>query len=152
VLGATFVSPKIGLMSLLGVLISNYSAHLLKFETSKIESGFYGFNGILFGAATVYYYQLSPLFLLLIPLFIVITFLIAAVLENHLAVTFNLPGLSLPFIISLFIYLIFLSNYQDLVSNFLPVILSAKLDNPQGLAAEFPVKTDLRSELSASTL
>jgi urea transporter/murein DD-endopeptidase MepM/ murein hydrolase activator NlpD len=114
VLGATFVSPKIGLMSLLGVLISNYSAHLLKFETSKIESGFYGFNGILFGAATVYYYQLSPLFLLLIPLFIVITFLIAAVLENHLAVTFNLPGLSLPFIISLFIYLIFLSNYQDL--------------------------------------
>lgn len=114
VLAATFVAPKIALMSLLGVILSNYAAYLLRFETSKIESGFYGFNGILFGAATVFYFQLSPVFLLLIPLFMVITFFISAVLENYLAVSMNLPGLSLPFVITLFIYLIFLGNYQDI--------------------------------------
>jgi len=69
VLMATFASPKIALMSLLGVILSNYTAYLLRFEPAKIESGFYGFNGILFGAATVFYYELTPLFLLLIPLF-----------------------------------------------------------------------------------
>lgn len=114
VLLATFASPKIALMSLLGVILSNYTAYLLRFEPAKIESGFYGFNGILFGAATVFYYELTPLFLLLIPLFVVISFLISAVLENHLAVTFNLPGLSLPFVITVFIYIIFLGNYSDI--------------------------------------
>ncbi|MCE1188664.1 MAG: urea transporter [Ignavibacteria bacterium] len=112
----TFVCPEIGLLSLLGVTISNMVAMYLKFDKSKIESGFYGFNGILIGAAAGYYYQLSMLLLMLILVFIFISFLLSAMLENYMAVAFNLPGLSLPFVIAAFIFVIFLSNYSTMKS------------------------------------
>ena len=57
------------------------------------------------------------IFLLLIPIFIIITFLISAVLEHHLETAFNLPGLSLPFIISVYIFVIFLTNYNHITPN-----------------------------------
>lgn len=112
VLAATFVTPQLGILALLGVIISNITATVLKFDTEKIRSGFYGFNGILFGAAAAFYFEITPFILLLVLIFIVITFFISAVLENYMAVAFNLPGLSLPFIIALYIFIIFLSNYD----------------------------------------
>lgn len=129
---ATMLSPEIGLMSLLGVVLSNLCAKLLKFDSERIRTGFYGFNGLLIGAASVYYYQLSFQLLLLIPVFILLTFLVTAVIENYFAVAFNLPGLSIPFIISLYIFIIFLFNYQNVhtqshasyISNGLPKVLS----------------------------
>lgn len=104
-------------MALLGVLISNLAAYLLKFDSEKIRSGFYGFNGILFGASTAFYFELNNLLLLLIPIFIIISFLIATGLEHYLETAFNLPGLSLPFIISVYIFVIFLTNYNFIVPN-----------------------------------
>ena len=44
VLVASFSTPLLGLMALLGVLISNLVAYILKFDAEKIRSGFYGFN------------------------------------------------------------------------------------------------------------
>ncbi|MBS4001385.1 MAG: urea transporter, partial [Desulfobulbaceae bacterium] len=115
VLIATFVIPEVGLMSLLGVVLANLTAYILKFDNQKISSGFYGFNGVLFGAGAAFYYETTPFLLLIILLFIVITFFISAVLENYMAVAFNLPGLSLPFIITLYIFIIFLTNYDFIV-------------------------------------
>ena len=117
ILVASFASPFLGLMALLGVIISNLAAYLLKFDVEKIRTGFYGFNGILFGASTAYYFELNNFLLLLIPIFIIITFLISVVLEHHLENVFNLPGLSLPFIFSLYIFVIFLTNYNFITSN-----------------------------------
>ncbi len=111
-LTATFVVPEIGSMSLLGVVISNLTALMLKYDRAKIRSGFYGFNGILFGAAVIFFYKLSFPLLLLVPLFIVITFLLASVLENYFAAVFNLPGLSIPFVIGLYMFMVFLTNYN----------------------------------------
>lgn len=117
ILIATFASPFLGLMSLLGVLLSNLVAYILKFDTEKIRSGFYGFNGILFGASTAFYFQLNNLLLLIIPIFIIITFLISAALEHYLETAFNLPGLSLPFVITVYIFLVFLTNYEYIIPN-----------------------------------
>ncbi len=117
ILIASFVSPFIGLMALLGVFISNLAAYILKFDTEKIRSGFYGFNGILFGASTAFYFELNNLLLLLIPIFIIIAFLISAVLEHYLETAFNLPGLSLPFVITVYIFVIFLTNYNNINPN-----------------------------------
>lgn len=113
---STLVSPKIGLMGLCGVVISNLIATVLKFDNEKIRTGFYGFNGILFGAATAYYFEITLPILIIIGIFFVITFFLSAVLENYLAVAFNLPGLSLPFILSLYIFLIFLTNQTNVHS------------------------------------
>lgn len=109
---ATFISPEIGFMSLLGVVISNFTALVLKYDRAKIRSGFYGFNGILFGAAVLFFYKLSFPLLLLVPLFIVIIFLFTSVLENYFAEAFNLPGLSIPFVLGLYVFMIFLTNYN----------------------------------------
>ncbi len=109
---STFIVPELGMMALLGVILSNAAASILKFDKEKIKSGFYGFNGILFGAASLFFFELNLFLLLIIPIFIIITFLIAAVIEHYFAVAFNLPGLSLPFVISLFIFIIFLSNFN----------------------------------------
>jgi urea transporter/murein DD-endopeptidase MepM/ murein hydrolase activator NlpD len=113
---STFISPEIGLTSLLGVIISNSTAIVLRYDRVKIKSGFYGFNGILFGASVVFFYKLDLQLLGLAPLFIVIVFLLASVLENYFATAFNLPGLSIPFVISLYVFIIFLSNYDSIVA------------------------------------
>ncbi|MCK6603370.1 MAG: urea transporter [Ignavibacteriaceae bacterium] len=116
---STFVFPEIGLLSLLGVVISNFVAVLLKFDKGKTESGFYGFNGLLFGASTAFYYQFSLELIPVVIIFIILTFLISSVLENYMEAAFNLPGLSLPFILSLYIFLIYLGNYTGIESKVL---------------------------------
>ncbi len=117
VLAASFIVPELGLVALLGVVLSNATAYLLKFDEAKIKSGFYGFNGILFGAAAVFYFQFTPFVLVLVALFIIITFFISAVLEHMLASVFNLPGLSLPFIIALYMFVIFMKNFDAISAN-----------------------------------
>ncbi len=109
---STFIIPEMGALGLLGVIISNLLALYLKFDKEKIKDGFYGFNGILFGAAASYYFQLTPFVVLLIVIFLVITFFTSAALENYLYTSFNLPGLSLPFIITLYVFFIFITNFN----------------------------------------
>ncbi|HEY3296439.1 MAG TPA: urea transporter [bacterium] len=111
-LAATFFHPPSGMLALAGVCLSNAVAYLLKYDPARIRSGFYGFNGILLGAAYGYYLNLTPFLLAIFPIFILISFVVAAALENYLATAFNLPGLSLPFVLTLFIVTIFLWNYD----------------------------------------
>ncbi|GJQ63189.1 MAG: hypothetical protein SCALA702_22420 [Melioribacteraceae bacterium] len=110
---ATFLAPAIGAMALFGVIISNLVALFLKFDKDKIFAGIYGFNGLLFGAGAAFYFDLTPFMIFLVVIFIIMTFFLSAVLENFFAQVFNLPGLSLPFVLSLYIFLIFLTNYDD---------------------------------------
>ncbi|NUN10181.1 MAG: urea transporter [Ignavibacteriaceae bacterium] len=109
---AVMVNPLIGISSLLGILITNLLAMLLKFDSEKIRSGFYGFNGMLFGAGVMFYFEPSFYLLGLTLIFIVITFFISAVIENFFAVTLNLPGLSIPFVITTYIFFVFLGKYD----------------------------------------
>ncbi len=114
ILAASFISPKIGAMGLLGVLLSNALAYWLKFDSEKIGNGFYGFNGILMGAAAAYFFELTPFLILITVIFLLIVFFISATLEHLMANVFNLPGLSLPFILTLYIFFIYLTNYNDI--------------------------------------
>lgn len=111
---ATCIVPEPGIMGLFGVLLSNLIAVYLKFDKEKIRTGFYGFNGLLFGAASVFYFQPSLFLFILIPVFIVVTFFLTAVLENYMAEAFNLPGLSLPFIFTLYVFIIFMGYYPEI--------------------------------------
>jgi urea transporter/murein DD-endopeptidase MepM/ murein hydrolase activator NlpD len=113
-MASTFIVPQIGIMGLVGVLLSNIAAYLLKFDKEKIESGFYGFNGLLFGAASVYFFEITPFLIFIILLFIIICFFISAALEHLLANLFNLPGLSLPFVLTLYIFFVFTTNYDTI--------------------------------------
>ncbi len=110
---STFFLPVIGLLGLGGAIISNATALLLKYDKEKIRKGLYGFNGILIAAAAGFFFNLTPFLIFIVFVFVIITFFISAVLENYLASSFNLPGLSLPFVISFFIFIIFLTNYNS---------------------------------------
>ena len=114
VLAATLVMPSVGLLGLLGVIVTNTFAFILKFDETKIKTGFYGFNGILFGAAAALFFKLTFLLLVLSLLFILITFFVSAVLEHSLASLFNLPGMSIPFIITLYMFFVFLTNFDGI--------------------------------------
>lgn len=115
ILLVSLLTPKVGFIGLFGVITANLIAYYLKFDLNKIRSGFYGFNGILFGAAVGYFYELTLTIVLLLPVFILITFFITAVIEHYLAIAFNLPGLSVPFIISFYVFSIFLQNYEGIL-------------------------------------
>lgn len=114
-LAATAFSPLIGAGGILGGLITNGLAIGLRFDRNRVRSGFYGFNGILFGAAAAYYFQFSPTYVAVALMFIVITFFAAAALEHYFASSFNLPGLSLPFILTLYVFIVFLDNFDWVV-------------------------------------
>jgi urea transporter len=111
---STFIVPQIGIMGLGGVMLSNLLAYLLKFDKDKIESGFYGFNGLLFGASAAYFFEITPFLIFIVILFIIICFFMSAALEHLLANLFNLPGLSLPFIFTLYIFFVFTTNYDTI--------------------------------------
>jgi urea transporter len=110
----SFIDPAVGAMGLLGVLLSNAFALYLKFDNEKIRKGFYGFNGILIGAAIAFFFKLSPFIIGLAVIFIFLAFFISASLEHLMANLFNLPGLSLPFILTLYVFLIVITNFQGI--------------------------------------
>ena len=118
----SFFDFQVGAMGLLGVILSNAFAFYLKFDKEKIRNGFYGFNGILIGAAIAFFFQITPFVVGIAVVFIFLTFFISASLEHLMANVFNLPGLSLPFILTLYIFLIVILQfpgvyYRDIFSS-----------------------------------
>ena len=97
----TMIDPQVGLLGLMGVTIANGLAIYLNFDREKIQKGFYGFNPILIAAAIGFFFELTPFLFGIIVVFILLTFFISAALEHLMANVFNLPGLSLPFILYL---------------------------------------------------
>ena len=131
ILIATFISPIHGSIILFSVLITNLIALFLNFDQNKVRDGFYGFNGLLFGAALSFFYKPNEYFIPILILFLLINFFINTSIENYFAFAFNLPGLSLPFLVSFYLFVIFnrslkifeinTANFQSLTGiDFLP--------------------------------
>ncbi len=111
----SFTDPQVGAMGLLGVILSNAFALYLNFDKEKIRNGFYGFNGILIGGAIAYFFQLTPFVIAIAVVFIFLTFFVSASLEHVMATVFNLPGLSLPFILTLYVFLVVVTEFQGVL-------------------------------------
>jgi urea transporter/murein DD-endopeptidase MepM/ murein hydrolase activator NlpD len=107
ILLATFITPINGAIILFSTLITNLIAIIFNYEQRKIREGFYGFNGLLFGAALSFFYKPNEYFIPILVLFLIINFFINTSIENYFAFAFNLPGLSLPFLISYYLFVIF---------------------------------------------
>jgi len=107
---STMIEPLVGALGLLGVILSNSLAYYLKFDNRKIINGYYGFNGILFGLSSGFFFYLTPQLFIVVIIFIFLSFFLSATLEHLLANVLNLPGLSLPFIVTLFVFLVFTSS------------------------------------------
>ncbi len=111
----SFIDVQVGALGFLGVLLSNSFALYLNFDKDKIRKGFYGFNGILLGAAIGFFFEITPLILGMAIVFIFLAFFISASMEHLMANVFNLPGLSLPFILTLYVFLIVVTNFNGVL-------------------------------------
>jgi len=104
-LAATFVKPLLGLVGLGSVLFSFAVVRLAHFSQETARRGLYGYNPLLVGLAIGAFLEPSPTALALIVLAVVAVVFLQTAMESALGYFFNLPVLSLPFVLVTFIVL-----------------------------------------------
>lgn len=112
ILGAIYLSaPRLALLAVLAVVFSYLFASYLGYEKNKLNSGLYGFSPVLIGiAAGVFFTGIDSLIVCLLGCFLCL-FLTPFI--NRQAEKNQLPGLTLPFIVTTWL-LILLSGSNRL--------------------------------------
>lgn len=95
-------SWQLALLALLGCLVSRAVASLWRDTKSEIADGLYGFNGTLVGIAIGVYWEISWLSLLLLVIGAALSTWLARAFRRHT----QLPGLTAPFIIAVWVLLL----------------------------------------------
>ncbi len=101
-------SPISGILSLVGSISAITTAILTHTERYLIKSGMFGCSGALIGFALSIYLPVSPLLILFLILAGSFSALLAKFLINHFSIRFNLPFLSMPFVLVTWAGLLFL--------------------------------------------
>ena len=114
---ATAIHPDLLIGGGIAVLLCNLFARLLHLSTEVIRTGMFGYNGLLIGLAFPYFFKTDlNLIIVFLPVLFAIV-LITAALRASLGYYFNLPVLTLPFLLVFFPMLAASKNIQGLVSN-----------------------------------
>lgn len=95
-------SWQLTLLALLGCLVSRSVASLWRDTKSEIADGLYGFNGTLVGIAIGVYWEISWLSILLLVVGAALSTWLARAFRRHA----QLPGLTAPFIIAVWVLLL----------------------------------------------
>ena len=95
-------SWQLALLALLGCLVSRAVASLWRDTKSEIADGLYGFNGTLVGIAIGVYWEISWLSILLLVIGAALSTWLARAFRRHA----QLPGLTAPFIIAVWVLLL----------------------------------------------
>lgn len=103
ILLVTFVDLYAGFFGLISVIITNCTGYLFGFNKHTISKGIYGFNSLLVGLALGIYYR-PDFFLLTIVILAAIFTLLIAVSMQGLIGKYALPYLSIPFLLSIWIF------------------------------------------------
>ncbi len=111
-MSATFLFPYAGLSGLLAVLVGHVVADIMGFDRKAIRNGELGFNVLMTGLVlgSMYQFNLYLVFLLALAglLAMLVTLWFRKVLFDH-----NLPYLSLPFLVSVWVLLLSVSQYKS---------------------------------------
>ena len=98
----TFFSPPVGVSGLLAVISVNILAYALGFNREEIQKGIFGFNALFMGLALGYEYSFNFTFVLLFLTSVFFLLMITVWLKGFLAI-YNLPFLTMPFLITYWI-------------------------------------------------
>jgi len=105
-LAATMIEPAVGLSGAAGALLTSLMALILGFNRHQVEAGLIGVNGLLVGLALGAWFEPSPGFVILLLAASIATAVVIGALGYFFTHLFNLPSLSLPFVlVSVLIYL-----------------------------------------------
>lgn len=110
---ATFVNLKLGLWGILSVLLSNGLAYLFGFNRHQIAEGLLALNSLLVGIGLALMYQVNEQFLLIFFTMMLFTLFVSVTMLNYLA-KFGLPALVMPFLLSIWLMLLAIRQYNGL--------------------------------------
>ncbi|AGA25671.1 urea transporter [Singulisphaera acidiphila] len=92
VTGIALSSPLMAMGAVVGSAIGTATARLCKFQEAEVAEGLYGFNSMLVGIATFFYFRLSPVSLALLTVGGVMATLVTRLLNRSLPFpVFNSP-------------------------------------------------------------
>jgi len=120
-LAATFVTPRHGLIGLLGALASAGLAGVLGLDAGGQRS-YYALNGLLVGLALGLFYKLSLPLLLLLAVAAMVTVALAAAARSLTELYLGVPALSLPFVLSTWIVLLAARRFTGLEFTLEPIV------------------------------
>lgn len=109
----TFFDPVMGFCGLSSIIISNLFAWSLGFSKEAIQSGDFGFNSLLVGLGLGFYYAPTIELLILIVVGALMSFLFTVVVTGVLY-KYNLPFLSIPFLLALWALMLSSRNFTNL--------------------------------------
>lgn len=109
----SFFDWQAGLAGWLSVVVANLAAYLSGLNRQKITDGLYGFNALLVGLGLGSYYHFNVAFLLVIFFAALLSLLVTTLLEGILS-KYNLPFLSLPFLITYWMSLLSTRDFGQL--------------------------------------
>ncbi len=100
----TFYDIHAGLAGLLAVVTTSCAAFILNLHKPTTAQGFYGFNSLLVGLGLGIYYSFGVHLFIIILLAALFTFFISVSLQGVIG-KYGLPYLSVPFILSLWVFI-----------------------------------------------
>ncbi len=112
---ATFFHMKAGLFGIFAVVLANLLASLLGVHRDKIRKGLIGFNALLVGLSFSYYYAFTPASLFILFIAVVLLVFVNIALDHIFGYFFNLPVLSIPFVLVSSISYLAFYNYDTAV-------------------------------------
>ncbi|MBU2551616.1 MAG: urea transporter, partial [Proteobacteria bacterium] len=98
-LAGTLVEPAVGLTGLAGAVLASLFALIMGFSRPQVEAGLVGVNGLLVGLALGAWFEPTTGFIALVVAASMATAVVAGALGYLLTSVYNLPSLSLPFVI-----------------------------------------------------
>jgi len=104
ILLVSFFDIYAGLSGLLAVLVTSSAAFVLNLHKPTTAKGFYGFNSLLVGLGIGIYYAFSWQTILMVVLASLFTFFISVSMQGIIG-KYNLPYLSIPFILALWVFI-----------------------------------------------
>lgn len=104
-LAATMVAPVQGLFGLGAVLVALGVARLFHFSADSIRAGVFSYNALLVGLGIGSLFQATPAVIALVVVATLLAVIATATLNAALGATFNLPSLTLPFLLVFYLLL-----------------------------------------------
>src|SRR6056297_510862 len=113
ILVVSFFDLNAGLSGFITVLTTSLIAYLLNYHKPTVAVGFYGFNSLLVGLGLGMFYAMSWQLLFILVLASIFTFFISISMQGVIG-KYALPFLSVPFLISIWTFMLATNNFDAL--------------------------------------
>ena len=109
----TFLNPVSGISGVIAIITGQVLARVFNFSDALIKDGTYTYNSVMVGVGMGIMYQPSIPYFLVLIFFSIITFFLTVWIAHYLSIK-NLPFLSIPFLLAIWLVLLGAGNFSAL--------------------------------------